>query len=116
MPGSLILVQPHGLDSGPRPVKRYANNEAMSGAMCPSTATLQMGIFPGGEDAEITGFLEDEDFRNPHGSSFRDVDAASTVFAIWAGPIDLGVGGYLTNEEALGQTANDYVEIYLNTF
>jgi hypothetical protein len=76
-------VQPRGLDLSPRYVKRYVDNEAMSGATCPSMATLRMGIFPGGEDAEIIGTLEDEDFQNLHGSPFLDVIAASTVFAIW---------------------------------
>jgi hypothetical protein len=84
MLGSLIPVQPRSLDLSPRYVKRYADNEAMSGASCHLMATLRLGIFPRGEDAEIAGFLEDEEFQNPHGSLFLDVNAASTVFAIWA--------------------------------
>jgi len=100
----------------PRYVNWYSGantyNYAVSGAVCARAITAHKGV--GIQEYEIGAFLADKAF-NLNGKPFLEIPPDQTVYAIWIGTNELGVNGFLTNEEESGKTVDDYVECVYKT-
>lgn len=105
-----------GGQSWPRFVSQKANvkslNYAIGGAVCSNAVTPRFieffgdGPMPAVLDNEVPTFLADLEHDLYDGGR----TAVNTVYSLWIGSNDLGLGGFLTDEQVPGKTLSDYVE------
>lgn len=100
-------------------VRQYAGinlyNYAVAGAVCsnditPRYLSLINADFPAAEQYEIPAWIADSAVTEADGASFLNTPADETVYALWIGTNDLGVGAFLTDSQVPGTTLVNYTD------
>jgi hypothetical protein len=117
------VVQNYHSAVGGRPwveyVRQYTGanlyNYAVAGAVCSNDLTPRYlsyinGDFPAVEQYEIPAFMADSAVIEPGGSKFVNAPQDETVYALWIGTNDLGVGAFLTDNQVSGTTLVNYTD------
>lgn len=98
-------------------VKQYTGvhlyNYAVSGAVCSNDITPRLFTtfdFPAVAQYEVPAFIADSKYTEPDGSKFVINPPDETVYAIWIGTNDLGVGAFLTDSQVPGTNIVDYMD------
>ncbi len=87
----------------------------MSGSVCNKDITAIFPVTQAIQQYELSAFAQDNAYLKD-GAPFLKNPPMSTVYAIWIGTNDLGVGGFLLNNEAKGKTLTDFVNCNFNAF
>lgn len=111
-----------GGQSWPRFVVQKAGvkslNYAIGGAVCSNAITPRFieffgdGPMPAVLENEIPTYLADLDYELYDGGRTAD----NTVYSLWIGSNDLGVLGFLTDEQVPGKTLSDFVDCSWQVF
>lgn len=88
----------------------------MGGASCSTKIVPRNNQFVGIHEYELPAFLADKNHTNADGSPFLDTSPDTTIYAIWIGTNDLGVGAFITDSQAPDLTTMDYVECVYSAF
>ncbi|KAI1735020.1 carbohydrate esterase family 16 protein [Xylaria scruposa] len=129
-PGTLIPTSnstPGGGYSWPHYVSQALGattyNYAVSGAVCSNEIVYRYlddikGPFPSVIDYEVPAFKADVKYAsaNPKSTFLRNRTADNTVYVLWDGGNDLGVGGFLLDKQLPGKIITDYIECLWSAF
>lgn len=90
---------------------------AVAGGMCSNNVTQHYlgninGPFPSILDYEVPAFKTDLGYKG----LYPDRRADNTVYALWIGTNDLGIDGFLGEEQVQGATITDFVECVWKAF
>nr|POE54425.1 acetylesterase [Quercus suber] len=90
-------------------------NYAVSGAVCSNDITPRFlasidADFPAIAQYELPAFIADSAYVTANGTRFFDGLPQSTVYSMWIGTNDLGVGALLTDSQVPGKTIADYLD------
>nr|POF00943.1 acetylesterase [Quercus suber] len=90
-------------------------NYAVSGAVCSNEITPRFlatinADFPAVAQYEVPAFIADSSYVTPNGTKFFVGQPESTVYTMWIGTNDLGVGAFLTDDQVPGTTIADYLD------
>ncbi|KAI0401660.1 carbohydrate esterase family 16 protein [Xylaria palmicola] len=98
-------------------------NYAVGGAVCSNEIVYRYlesikGPFPSVTDYEVPAFKADLEYAraNRDSSLFKNRTPQNTVYALWIGTNDLGVGGFLLDQQRPGKTISDYIDCIWSAF
>ncbi|GAW19645.1 hypothetical protein ANO14919_091340 [Xylariales sp. No.14919] len=100
-------------------------NYAISGAFCSNEIVRQfldvggtLFPFPAVIEDEVPAFKADVEYASTHANTtfFHDRTAENSVYALWIGTNDLGIGAFLSDEQVSGKTVSDYIECIWTLF
>ncbi|KAI2605282.1 carbohydrate esterase family 16 protein [Hypoxylon fragiforme] len=92
-------------------------NYAVTGAVC---TDIFPDTLPSVKEYEVEAFAADTSYVNPatgNNTLYKNRQPDNTVYTLWIGANDLGVGGFLTDsQEPAGSTISDLIECVWPTF
>ena len=99
-------------------------NYAVSGSVCSNDITPRLwppinASFPSVREYEVPAFITDKGaINNDTGQpTFTPpLNESNTVYTLWIGTNDLGVGAFITDSQVAGKTLTDYTDCLFSVF